>query len=104
MINWTKLKRRIPSKVVIGDCTYEVLFIDEFKSPSILGETRLEDKQIVLKNGQTPKELVKTYIHECLHAVSEEFDVNLTEQQVLKLEEALSCILKDGNVFKKGKK
>ena len=104
MINWTKLKRRIPSKVLIGNTIYEVLFIDEFKSPSILGETRLEDKQIVLKNGQTPKELVKTYIHECLHAVSEEFDVNLTEQQVLKLEEALSCILKDGNVFKKGKK
>lgn len=104
MINWTKLKRRIPSKVVIGDYAYEVLFIDEFKSPSTLGETRLEDKQIVLKNGQTPKELVKTYLHECLHAVSEEFDVGLTEQQILKMEEALSFILKDGNVFKKGKK
>lgn len=104
MINWTKLKRRIPSKVTIGDYTYEVLFIDEFKSPSTLGETRLEDKQIVLKNGQTPKELVKTYLHECLHAVSEEFDVGLTEQQILKMEEALSFILKDGNVFKKGKK
>jgi len=104
MINWTKLKRRIPSKVVIGNYTYEVLFIDEFKSPSTLGETRLEDKQIVLKNGQTPKELVKTYLHECLHAVSEEFDVNLTEQQILKMEEALSFILKDGNIFKKGKK
>lgn len=104
MINWTKLKRRIPSKVLIGNTIYEVLFIDEFKSPSTLGETRLEDKQIILKNGQTPKELVKTYLHECLHAVSEEFEVGLTEQQILKMEEALSCILKDGNVFKKGKK
>jgi hypothetical protein len=104
MINWSKLKRRIPSRVVIGNNSYEVLFIDEFTSPTTLGETRLEDKQIVLKNGQTPKELVKTYLHECLHAISEEFEVGLTEQQILKMEEAVSYVLKDGNVFKKGKK
>lgn len=104
MINWNNLKKRIPSRVTIGNNSYEILFIDEFSSPSTLGETRLEDKQIVLKNGQTPKELVKTYIHECLHAVSEEYDVGLTEQQILKLEESLTFILKEGNVFKKGKK
>jgi hypothetical protein len=104
MINWNNLKKRIPSRVTIGNNSYEILFIDEFNSPSTLGETRLEDKQIVLKNGQTPKELVKTYLHECLHAISEEYDVGLTEQQILKLEESLTFILKDGNIFKKGKK
>lgn len=104
MINWNNLKKRIPSRVTIGNNSYEVLFIDEFNNSSTLGETRLEDKQIVLKNGQTPKELVKTYLHECFHAISEEYDVGLTEQQILKLEESLTFILKDGNIFKKGKK
>lgn len=104
MINWNHLKKRIPSRVIIGNNSYEILFIDEFNNPSTLGETRLEDKQIVLKNGQTSKELVKTYLHECLHAISEEYDVGLTEQQILKLEDSLTFILKDGNIFKKGKK
>lgn len=104
MINWNKLKRRIPSRVTFGNNSYEILYIEQFSNPLTLGETRLEDKQIVLKTDQTPKELVKTYLHECLHAVSEEYEVGLTEQQILKLEDALQYILRENNIFKKGKK
>lgn len=83
---------------------YEVLYVDAFVQEDVLGETRFDRKQIVLKDNQRPKEKVHTYIHEILHAISEEYDVNLTETQVRALEKALYYVLKSDNIFRKAKK
>lgn len=101
---WLKYKKRIPSRVQVGNNHYEILYTDGFNSENTLGETRLEDKQIILRRDLNSKELVKTYLHECLHAISEEFSVGLSEQQILNLEEAIIYVLKDDNFFKKEKK
>lgn len=68
--------------------TYETLHVETFVNPEILGETRFEPAQIVLKKGQSASEEVSTYLHEAYHAMCHEENIKLTETQVLKLEKA----------------
>jgi len=102
MINWFKYLQNIPARIKIGKNTYEILWIQEFKDKEQVGESRFsEEKQILIKIGQSNKESVHTYFHEVLHAISEEYSVNLTENQVLNLEKALKDLIKDNNLWKK---
>lgn len=98
-IRWKTLFSKIPAKVKFGKNTYEVLWVDSFPNEKTLGETRFDVKQIVLKTGDSAKETVHTYYHECIHALEHEYKVGLTETQVLALEKSLKDILKKGNVF-----
>ena len=85
----------LPSHIrVTSKVTYEVLFTDTFKDESVVGEMRKDARQIVIKNGQSNKELISTYIHEVLHVLSDENDVKLTESQVGKLELAIYRFLR----------
>lgn len=103
MINWLLYFNNIPSRIKIGKSVYQILWVDEFpKDKRQLGETNFHgDKRIIIKLGQSNKEAVHTYWHEVLHAISEEFDVGLTEKQVLRLEKSLSSVIKSDNLFKK---
>jgi hypothetical protein len=106
MIDWFKYFSRIPAQVKIGKSTYQILWVVEFpKDKEQLGESRFDElKQIIIKIGQSNKESVHTYWHECLHAASEEYEIGLTENQVLKLEKFLPNILKNGNLWMKAGK
>lgn len=105
MINWKALTKRIPHRVQVSRKSfYEICYVDTFVDKNVLGETRFDRKQIVLKDDQPQKEKVHTYLHELLHAISEEYEVNLTESQVQALEKAIYYILKPDNVFRKPKK
>lgn len=100
-IKWTDLVTKIPHKVQVNtDRYFEIVWSDHLSQASVMGETRFEPDQIAIKIGQSNKEAVKTYLHELIHAVSDEYDVGLTETQVIQLEKAISTILKPGNVFK----
>jgi hypothetical protein len=104
MVNWKSLKTKIPPRVQVAkNVYYEICWVDAFRSPETLGETRFDTRQILIKLGMSPKETVTTYLHELGHALSAEYNANLTEAQVLALESALYFMLKDSNVFK-GKK
>jgi hypothetical protein len=99
-MDWKKLKRRIPHRVQVAkDAWYEVLYVDDFKDGKTLGETRHDPRQIVLLNGQSPKSAVTTYLHELIHAFSNENDADLTEAQVLAFEKSFYYILKSDNLF-----
>lgn len=101
MVLWKQYIKRIPHIVQLNKVIkFEVVWTDAFVDHRVLGETRFEPNQIVLKTGLSHKETTHTYIHELIHAVSETYDVGLTETQVLKLEKALYFILKPGNIFK----
>lgn len=101
MIDWRKLLKRIPNTVTVKKShSFEVVWTTEFKDTHIVGMTRFEPKQILLKTGESNKETVHTYIHELIHAVSDAYDVGLTESQVLKLEKALYYLIKPNNIFK----
>jgi hypothetical protein len=103
MINWKRYYNLIPAEVKIGENTYEVVWKDEFpKDKKQLGESRFEEsKQILINLNQPIKEAVHTYWHEILHAVSFEYDAELTEKQVQALEKGLKNLLQNGNIFRK---
>jgi hypothetical protein len=105
MVNWKKLSRSIPHRVQVSPKGwYEILWVDDFKDGKTLGETRFDPKQIVLMRGQSPKMTVSVYLHEYAHAYSHEWNLNLTESQVLAFEKGLYFWLKHSNLFTKGKR
>lgn len=73
---------------------YQIVYIDEFKDVEQLGECRFNPPQIIVKKGTPPKEEFGTICHEVAHAMSEEYDINLTENQVLRLEKAIVAVLR----------
>lgn len=91
----------IPSHVrITKKVTYEVLYTDEFlRDDKQMGECRFEEKQILIKTGESPTETFKTYLHEVLHAMAYENGFILTETQVGDIEESLFRILKLNKVF-----
>lgn len=100
-MNWKKWKSRIPAWVVINTYRwFQVAWVDRFFDGSHVGEMNPEHNQILIHKKLSDKLTVETYIHELLHAVSDEYDVDLSEQQILKLEKAIPKMLEKGNVFK----
>ena len=94
MINWKKVKAKIPHRIrVKNKIYYEVLYIDNFKDGKTLGETRFNEKQIILLRSLSPKIMVSTFLHELLHAISFEYNVDLTETQVLNFENSVPYLL-----------
>lgn len=101
MIDWKKLQKRIPHQVQISRKKFiEVAYVQDFKDGTTLGEMRPDMNQIVIKTDMSPKETVSTFFHEWLHLVSNEYEVNLTEKQVLAIEKSLYYWLKPGNLIK----
>lgn len=105
MIDWAKYFKRIPVSVQLTKkVKYDVLWTRPDPSLDHIGRTHTDSKQIIVDNTLKPKLAVHTYIHELIHAISEEYKVGLSEKQVLALEKALYFVLKPVNVFKEHKK
>lgn len=93
--NWNKLAKNIPTKVQIASKNhYEVLLIKDFHGEDTYGEARYAEKQIVLRSDLGPKIMTETFYHEVLHALSEEHNIGLTEEQVLHFESTLPYLIK----------
>lgn len=100
-----KINFEIPPSIrVTKNATYEVLYVDEFPNEKVLGECRYDNRQIVLKKGHTPLQTFSTFIHECIHAISFENDLNFTENQVLGLEEGIMRVLRLNGIVKSKRK
>lgn len=103
-VNWKSIKSRIPSKIQTSSKrSFEVTWIDQFADPTVQGETRFHPDGIVLCTKDSDKETCHTYFHEVIHAISDTYDVGLTETQVRKLEKSLYYFLKEGNMLKREK-
>ena len=81
-------KIRINSRV-----TYEVVYSTDL-GPGILGECRFSDKQIVVRLDQSKDELMKTLIHEVMHAVAETNKIDLKHRDIYKLEKAFLNLIR----------
>lgn len=104
-IDWRSLQHRIPSRAQIAaGVYYDVVWVSDFNGQDLCGTTTFDPKVITVKLGMSPKLTVETYLHEVCHAFSEEFDIKLTEAQILKMEKAMPYILKDDNLFKPKRK
>ncbi len=96
--------KQIPNRVQVSNTVYyEILWTDEFKQHDIMGEARHDMKQIVILKNLSPKETVKTYMHEIAHVFSDHYKFSMTERQVLFFEKCLTYTLKSGNIFKSEK-
>lgn len=95
-----KLTENIPSSVrITKNVSYEVVFIDQFPNPKVLGECRYDKKQIVIKTGMNSTLTIRTLIHEVFHAISMENDFDLTEKQVLALEDGVFRVARLNNIL-----
>jgi Zn-dependent peptidase ImmA (M78 family) len=84
-----------PSHIKIKNkCVYEIVHIDTFKDPEVLGECRFQERQIVIKKGQSERQELQTLIHEILHAVCEERGIGVAHKDIYKLEHALEYLLR----------
>jgi hypothetical protein len=102
MVNWKKLSKLIPSEVQIASKTfYQVLWVENFPDDhNCVGSMDINKKQIIMKIGQSDKEKVLTYLHEVIHAFSDENKMGLTEKQVSIMEKKMLYFwLKKGNLF-----
>jgi len=94
---------RIPPKIKITKrVSYEILWVQEFHDcQHTLGECRPEEKQIVLKVGQTTDELLKTLIHEIFHAMCfENRRLKLKHTDIYELEDPIFNLLKLNGLLK----
>lgn len=99
-IDYKSYYNRIPKSFKIGRKTIKVKWIKEFpKDKKQVGESDHNLLEISLKLGESKKDTVHTFIHECLHMFSDEFNIKLTEKQVQGLEKTLQFWMKDGNIF-----
>lgn len=101
MVDWRKLFKLIPLKVQVGPkSTYDVKWTRDDGTLDHVGITDHNIFNITLNLNLKPKAAIITYLHEVLHAISVAHEVNLTENQILKLERAIYYVLKKGNVFR----
>lgn len=102
-VSWKHLVKQIPSRVQIGPKVfYDVVWSKDLvdsKGNYLYGLTDLTNRVITIRMDMSPKLTVETYAHELLHCFSEEFDINLTETQVLRFEHILPYLLKKGNLL-----
>ena len=85
---------RIPARIKIKNkVIYEVVWVESFKDPDVLGECRFEARQIALKKGQSERETLKTVTHEILHAIEYERGIKLSHKSIYQLEDAIYYIL-----------
>lgn len=95
-----KLLSKLPSHIKItSKVSYEVVYIPEFADKKTLGECRPDVKQIVICSNQNPNEIVKVLLHEITHAVAIENEFDLTEKQVLALEEGFFAVIDKNKLF-----
>jgi hypothetical protein len=75
-----------PTTVKIGahhySVTYHDLIYDKDEQQEYLGRCSYPDLAMTIKEGRAPSQLAETFLHEAVHAISNDRKLNLTEQEV----------------------
>lgn len=80
--------------------SYSVVVVPRFDNDSELGHCDYNQSQIRLcVDGKSETVVVGTLLHESIHYISHKFNLDLTEKQVLGLEEGLIALFKLNHVF-----
>lgn len=72
---------------------YGVNFVSGFTDIDQVGSCNPNTKEIKIKSGLSEKETVNTMLHECIHVLGFERELNLTESQVEGIEFGLVKLL-----------
>lgn len=85
---------KIPARLKIKNkVVYEIVWVDSFTDPDVLGECRFDSKQIAMKSGLSERETYKTLIHEVLHAMEFERGIKISHKAIYQLEDAVFYLL-----------
>lgn len=82
---------KIPHRVRIkARVAYDVVYADVIQDdPDCLGLCDFENRQIIIKNGQSEKETLKTFAHELFHSWEHEFKITIKHKDIYLLEDAV---------------
>lgn len=87
----------LPQNIRIIGRDAPVLKLEEL--PEKLGEFDYDTFTIRIKAGQHPLAEADTVLHECLHAIDDCFQLNLTERQVYCTATGIIALLRDNKEF-----
>lgn len=77
---------RKPSVVKVGahqySVTYHELLYDKDEQQEYLGRCSYPDLAISMKEGRAPSQLAETFLHEVVHAINNDRQLELSEHQV----------------------
>jgi hypothetical protein len=86
--------KQYPKTLVIGDEEYSVKFVGIIRGDkSVLGICDPSSKEILIKKGISAPDKFATLIHEILHAIEAEYEINIPHSLVYKLDHALIDLL-----------
>lgn len=97
---------QIPATVKIGHLVYRVVRVKDLRAQNdrnwqCFGQVDHVEKEIQLREGNTPEQDVSTFFHECLHVLSDQvFALGLNEKQVKRLGAGLAMLLLDNHLLR----
>ena len=91
---------KIPNEVKIGWKKYKVALANEAlnSGETLYGQIDYDRQTITLRQSNTEEQNEETLIHEVLHGISDMYGMEMTEEFVAKLSNAVYTFLKDNNL------
>lgn len=89
-------KRFYPKKIKINNTWYALSFAKHVsKDHSDRGICDLYDKQVLIKDNLNEKLTFETFIHECMHAIEREYNLEVSHSLITNLEEPLADFIRN---------
>lgn len=92
-----------PKEIVVGDSIYRVRFVRAIgdapkgSEKETLGLCCPGEKEILVKQGLGALERFSTFVHELLHAVEFEYEIEIPHKLIYQLELPLTKLILDNN-------
>lgn len=84
-----------PREIQIGENTWDVKFVRRFQDKFTTGLCDPSETTIYIRMGQTDDERLKTLLHEILHAIEYEYQLEIPHRLIHRLEDPLARFLVD---------
>lgn len=88
-------KSQYPTSLKVKDEEYRVAFVADIAGDNTVGQCDPGNRVIHIENGQSREEMLKTFIHETLHALEFEYDIKISHKAIYKLEIAIFNFIRD---------
>lgn len=91
-------QKDFPKEIEIGKSAWTIKFVKNInhfvgKGKVCVGLCDYENSTIYIRQGLEPRYRLEVFCHELLHALDDEFDLNLTHKMIYKLDKAISLLL-----------
>lgn len=90
-----------PKEILVGDSFYKIKFVRRIchaatgTDMQTLGTCCPDDKEILILQGLDPMERLSTLVHELLHALEFEYEIEIPHKLIYQLERPITQLLMD---------